>query len=86
MLLLIALHDMFELHIITLLIFFFHFWIFIAVGSMDVDAVLGHTATLPCEITPDTREDRVYMVLWFRENSGKPLYRYVCLTTLYTFI
>lgn len=45
--------------------------------TMSVDAVLGRSATLPCDIEPDTREDRVYMVLWFRENAGKPLYRWV---------
>lgn len=47
------------------------------VSVVAVDAVLGRTATLPCDIQPDGREDRLYMVLWFREKQGKPLYRYV---------
>lgn len=47
----------------------------VTVSTVAVDAVLGRSAALPCDIEPDTREDRVYMVLWFRENAGKPLYR-----------
>ncbi|XP_054262781.1 synaptogenesis protein syg-2-like isoform X2 [Macrosteles quadrilineatus] len=42
----------------------------------EVSAVLGRGAELPCNIKPSGREDRVYMVLWFREGAGKPLYRY----------
>ncbi|XP_063241600.1 hemicentin-2-like [Bacillus rossius redtenbacheri] len=45
-------------------------------SSVGVDAVLGHAATLPCDIEPASREDRVYMVLWFRRGAGKPLYRF----------
>lgn len=46
----------------------------ISVPTM-VEAVLGKTTTLPCDIEPEIQNDRVYMVLWFRENTGKPLYR-----------
>ncbi|XP_058813895.1 serine-rich adhesin for platelets isoform X2 [Topomyia yanbarensis] len=46
------------------------------VSTTTVEAVLGRTATLPCDITPDEVNDRVYMVLWFRESAGKPLYSY----------
>ncbi|CAG4932245.1 unnamed protein product [Parnassius apollo] len=49
------------------------------VSTVDVDAVLGRTASLPCDITPDTNEDRVYMVLWFRAGKitgGKPIYSF----------
>lgn len=52
--------------------------IYLAVSTEDVDAVLGRTASLPCDVTPDTKEDRVYMVLWFRAGKatgGKPIYR-----------
>uniref|UniRef100_A0A336MVY2 CSON007912 protein n=1 Tax=Culicoides sonorensis TaxID=179676 RepID=A0A336MVY2_CULSO len=42
----------------------------------NVEAVLGKTTTLPCDIEPDIQNDRVYMVLWFRENTGKPLYSF----------
>ncbi|VVC94375.1 unnamed protein product [Leptidea sinapis] len=46
---------------------------------MDVDAVLGRTASLPCDVTPEANEDRVYMVLWFRagkSTGGKPIYSF----------
>ncbi|XP_026315160.1 neural cell adhesion molecule 1-like [Hyposmocoma kahamanoa] len=49
------------------------------VSTVDVDAVLGRTASLPCDVTPDTKEDRVYMVLWFRAgkaSGGKPIYSF----------
>ncbi|XP_063831478.1 neural cell adhesion molecule 1-like isoform X2 [Ostrinia nubilalis] len=46
------------------------------VSTVDVDAVLGRTASLPCDVTPDATEDRVYMVLWFRKSGGKPIYSF----------
>ncbi|XP_059610810.1 uncharacterized protein LOC132257796 [Phlebotomus argentipes] len=46
------------------------------VSTASVEAVLGKTASLPCDIEPEARDDRVYMVLWFRESAGKPLYSY----------
>ncbi|XP_026314886.1 neural cell adhesion molecule 1-like isoform X1 [Hyposmocoma kahamanoa] len=46
------------------------------VSTVDIDAVLGKTASLPCDVTPDAVEDRVYMVLWFRKSGGKPIYSY----------
>ncbi|KAM3962170.1 neural cell adhesion molecule 1, partial [Aphomia sociella] len=49
---------------------------FVPVSTMDVEAVVGRTASLPCDIEPDTNEDRVYMVLWFRHSGGKPLYSF----------
>lgn len=49
----------------------------VPVSTISVEAVLGRTVTLPCDIEPEVREDRVYMVLWFRESAGKPLYRWV---------
>ncbi|XP_038221199.1 B-cell receptor CD22-like [Zerene cesonia] len=49
---------------------------FVPVSTMDVEAVVGRTASLPCDIEPDSHEDRVYMVLWFRHAGGKPLYSF----------
>uniref|UniRef100_A0A182PIX6 Ig-like domain-containing protein n=1 Tax=Anopheles epiroticus TaxID=199890 RepID=A0A182PIX6_9DIPT len=46
-----------------------------SMSTVTVEAVLGRTATLPCDIEPEELNDRVYMVLWFRESAGKPLYR-----------
>lgn len=48
---------------------------FVAGNIVHVSAVLGRSAELPCNIEPNYKEDRVYMVLWFREGAGKPLYR-----------
>lgn len=51
------------------------FFSFTAVIVSSVDAVLGRSATLPCDIEPGIREDRVYMVLWYRDKHIKPIYR-----------
>jgi len=47
----------------------------VTVSTVRIEAVLGRTAEMPCNIDPVTRDDRVYMVLWFKEAAGKPLYR-----------
>lgn len=41
----------------------------------DVEAVLGGVAELPCDILPEDAHDDVYLVLWFKENATKPMYR-----------
>ncbi|XP_076284192.1 sidestep III isoform X2 [Lasioglossum baleicum] len=46
------------------------------VATFEVSAVLGRNASLPCDIEPSTREDRVYMVLWFRDDAVKPIYSF----------
>ncbi|XP_057664801.1 hemicentin-1-like isoform X2 [Diorhabda carinulata] len=42
----------------------------------SVDAVLSRSATLPCDIEPDIKEDRVYMVLWYRDGHSRPIYSF----------
>lgn len=44
-----------------------------------VQGVLAKQALLPCDVTPMDRDDVVFMVLWFKEGDGEPLYRYVYL-------
>lgn len=61
--------------IVTQKILIFNSAVFLSVSTVSVEAVLGKTASLPCDIEPEVRDDRVYMVLWFRESAGKPLYR-----------
>ena len=46
-------------------------------------SVAGHRASLPCDLSPPpgalvTTGDMytVYLVLWYREDEGEPLYRY----------
>lgn len=41
----------------------------------SVQGVLSRQAMLPCDITPLERDDAVYMVLWFREGDGEPIYK-----------
>lgn len=41
----------------------------------SVQGVLGRQAMLPCDISPLERDDAVYMVLWFREGDGEPIYK-----------
>ncbi|KAE8749822.1 hypothetical protein FOCC_FOCC003560 [Frankliniella occidentalis] len=46
-----------------------------ALTLVSVEAVLDGKVTLPCDIEPsDKTSDRVNMVLWFRDASGKPIY------------
>ncbi|XP_051862318.1 hemicentin-1 isoform X2 [Drosophila albomicans] len=42
----------------------------------SVHGVLSRQAMLPCDITPMERDDAVYMVLWFREGDGEPIYNF----------
>ncbi len=50
-------------------------FLFFSVPITSVAGVLGKQAMLPCDITPLERDDAVYMVLWFKEGDGEPLYR-----------
>lgn len=45
----------------------------------EVQAVEKGTANLPCDISlPETHNpsDDVILVLWYREDLGRPIYRY----------
>jgi len=37
---------------------------------------VGGNAELPCDIMPADPNDEVYLVLWYKDSAGKPLYRY----------
>ncbi|XP_024935919.1 hemicentin-1 isoform X2 [Cephus cinctus] len=42
---------------------------------MDLSAVAGYRTQLPCDITPPSRDDVVFMVLWYKEEKdGEPIY------------
>lgn len=56
-------------HFLFLSIFFLS-----TVRTVDVQAVEGNRISLPCPLVPPSR-DKVYMVLWFRDDAGIPLYR-----------
>lgn len=46
----------------------------LAVKPVDVEGVEGMQVSLPCPLAAST-SDKVYMVLWFRDGVGIPLYR-----------
>ena len=54
---------------------FKRFLSFIPVPVHDLTAVLGGSAELPCDIQPDDAHDDVFLVLWFKDNATKPMYR-----------
>merc|ERR1719342_201833 len=39
-------------------------------------AVKDGKAELPCDIVPPDPTDQIYLVLWYREPAGKPLYSF----------
>lgn len=41
----------------------------------SIQGVAGQRTILPCNIQPRESNDAVSMVLWFKEDSGEPLYR-----------
>ena len=49
----------------------------LSVPVKSVDAVIGGKAELPCDIYPSETSDDVYLVLWYRDIAGKPLYRWI---------
>ncbi|XP_052744055.1 neural cell adhesion molecule 2 [Bicyclus anynana] len=46
------------------------------IPTAHVAGVLGKKAALPCDTQPLARDDRVAMVLWFKEADWEPLYSY----------
>lgn len=47
----------------------------VSVPVTEVQGVLGKKTALPCDITARDKDDAVYMVLWFKDADGEPLYR-----------
>uniref|UniRef100_A0A182VTZ4 Ig-like domain-containing protein n=1 Tax=Anopheles minimus TaxID=112268 RepID=A0A182VTZ4_9DIPT len=43
------------------------------VKSSEIQAVEGRKISLPCPLSAPSR-DKVYMVLWFKDDAGIPLY------------
>jgi len=44
-------------------------------NAITVTSIEGGTADLPCDIAA-RENDSVYLVLWYRQDSGTPIYRY----------
>ena len=62
--------------------FYLHVQPFVSDGRNQVTAVLGETAILPCELTPSKRDDSAYLVLWYKDIFGTPIYRFVVFTLI----
>ena len=62
--------DIFALHP-TFLIYFYNSDI-----NYNVASIAGMLTNLPCNITPPWKNDHVNLVLWYKDEEGKPLYRY----------
>ncbi|KAI5741531.1 hypothetical protein M8J76_014582 [Diaphorina citri] len=38
-------------------------------------ALKGHNVELPCDVSLPTPEDKINMILWFKDTTGIPFYR-----------
>ena len=47
----------------------------LALDTTSVLAVEGHQSFFPCDLTPPNPDEAVYLVLWYKEDQGEPLYR-----------
>ncbi len=64
----IRLHD-FCLDLISLLL------PAVPAAIQTVEAVEGLPTELPCDITPPNPEEKLLLVLWYRQDEGEPIYR-----------
>lgn len=55
---------------------FFLLFLTVTVPLVPVDAVEGRSVKFPCDVSSPNPADKVYMVFWFKDDSGVPLYRY----------
>ena len=45
---------------------------------LNVTAIIGHNAEIPCELTPHSKTDNAYLVLWwFKDIFGTPIYGFL---------
>ena len=46
-----------------------------ALDTSLVRSVEGQRTSLPCDLSPPHHNETVYLVLWYKEDQGEPLYR-----------
>ena len=47
----------------------------VSVPIIHVEGVKGTKGTLPCDVRVPSKNDKLHMVLWFRDKDGEPIYR-----------
>ena len=45
------------------------------VNGTDINVVSGHSATLPCDTKRSSTREQPSLILWFKEEDGKPIFR-----------
>ncbi|CRL07921.1 CLUMA_CG020866, isoform A, partial [Clunio marinus] len=56
-------------------IFFFYFFL-LADDVQKIEAVVGKSGQLSCNLTSDIQDDRVALVIWYKEGKTTPIYSY----------
>lgn len=46
-----------------------------SVPTYTMEALIGETVYLPCNVSTQEYGDDVVLVLWYREDKGTPIYR-----------
>lgn len=46
-----------------------------AVPMYLAEAVQGAVGRLPCNVTPPVAEDKIILVIWYKEGYSTPIYR-----------
>jgi hypothetical protein len=57
-----------------LLLIKFSIFFFFAVPT-QMEALIGETVYLPCNISTQEINDDIILILWYREDKGTPIYR-----------
>lgn len=53
----------------------FFFILLFSVPVLSMEALVGETVYLPCNVTTQVPGDEVVLILWYRADKGTPVYR-----------